>query len=232
LPLSPSSVLKKAQNSSGALTRGHRSFLINIANAEPESNLMSCAHLSKPPTLGWKPQNLTELRKSNPRKFRKQADDCGRNRKGDPGTAAGADSHSATDRKKSPFVMVTCARASAPKENHNLLLMKADGTRENAPLSKPVRIGCAIRDAGRCSHISARCPARSVATSRKVWLVFCRQAKAMCPDDFPNAQDVLPHETSPEIYTATNRRAANQRRRVKKRRGSLHLCLPTASHTP
>ena len=58
-----------------ALTDAQRRFLLSIARAEPEWNLMSCPHLSELPALRWKLQNLAKLKKTNPRKFQQQADE-------------------------------------------------------------------------------------------------------------------------------------------------------------
>lgn len=58
-----------------ALTDAQRRFLLSVANAEPEWHLMSCAHLSELPALRWKLQNLTKLKRSNPRKLEQQADE-------------------------------------------------------------------------------------------------------------------------------------------------------------
>ena len=58
-----------------ALTGAQRRFLLSIASAEPEWNLMSCPHLSELPALRWKLQNIAKLKKTNPRKFQQQADE-------------------------------------------------------------------------------------------------------------------------------------------------------------
>jgi hypothetical protein len=58
-----------------ALTDAQRHFLVSLANAEPEWDLMSCPHLSALPALRWKLQNLAKLKKTNPRKFQQQADE-------------------------------------------------------------------------------------------------------------------------------------------------------------
>jgi predicted nucleotidyltransferase component of viral defense system len=58
-----------------ALTRAQRQFLLSLAHAEPEWNLMSCPHLAELPALRWKLQNLAKLKKSNPRKLQQQADE-------------------------------------------------------------------------------------------------------------------------------------------------------------
>ena len=58
-----------------ALTTAQRHFLLSLANAEPDWNLMSCPHLSELPALRWKLQNLAKLKRSNPGKLQQQADE-------------------------------------------------------------------------------------------------------------------------------------------------------------
>lgn len=58
-----------------ALTDVQRRFLLSLAHAEPEWDLMSCPHLSALPALRWKLQNLAKLKKTNPHKFQQQADE-------------------------------------------------------------------------------------------------------------------------------------------------------------
>lgn len=59
----------------GALTDSQRRFLLSLACAEPEWDLMSCPHLSELPALRWKLHNLAKLKKANPPKFQQQADE-------------------------------------------------------------------------------------------------------------------------------------------------------------
>jgi hypothetical protein len=58
-----------------ALTSSQLRFLISVSKAEPEWSLMSCPHLSELPALRWKLQNLAKLKKSNVRKFQRQAEE-------------------------------------------------------------------------------------------------------------------------------------------------------------
>ncbi|HYG34349.1 MAG TPA: nucleotidyl transferase AbiEii/AbiGii toxin family protein [Clostridia bacterium] len=57
------------------LTKAQRRFLLSVAEAEPEWNLIGFSHLSELPAVRWKMQNLDKLKKTNPRKFRQQADE-------------------------------------------------------------------------------------------------------------------------------------------------------------
>ncbi|MBU3665647.1 MAG: nucleotidyl transferase AbiEii/AbiGii toxin family protein [Chthoniobacterales bacterium] len=58
-----------------ALELRHRDFLLSVARAEPEWSLMPFEHLAELPALRWKQENLRKLKKTNPEKFRKQADE-------------------------------------------------------------------------------------------------------------------------------------------------------------
>jgi hypothetical protein len=55
-----------------ALTPAHRNFLLGLAAAEPDWDLMQCPHLREMPALKWKLKNLARLRSSNPGKFENQ----------------------------------------------------------------------------------------------------------------------------------------------------------------
>jgi len=57
-----------------ALTLAHRSFLLGLAAAEPDWDLMACPHLGDMPALRWKLRNLENLRTTNRRKFEGQAE--------------------------------------------------------------------------------------------------------------------------------------------------------------
>jgi hypothetical protein len=58
-----------------ALTLYQRQFLFGFIAGEPDWQLMKCPHLSLLPAIRWKLQNLAKLRKSNPTKFARQADE-------------------------------------------------------------------------------------------------------------------------------------------------------------
>lgn len=58
-----------------ALTANQRQFLLGLIQAEPDWKLMKCPHLPELPALRWKLQNLTKLKKSNPKKFTQQAEE-------------------------------------------------------------------------------------------------------------------------------------------------------------
>ncbi len=55
-----------------ALTHAHRKFLFSLAAAEPDWDLMGCAHLRELPAIRWKLHYLERLRTVNPRKFEDQ----------------------------------------------------------------------------------------------------------------------------------------------------------------
>ena len=57
------------------LTEKQRKFLIGLVNGQPDWNLVSCPHLHEMPAIRWKIENLSRLRKSNPAKFARQADE-------------------------------------------------------------------------------------------------------------------------------------------------------------
>lgn len=58
-----------------AITDAHKRFLLSLVAAEPEWSLLSIPHLAELPAVQWKLQNLARLKKSNPAKFRAQADE-------------------------------------------------------------------------------------------------------------------------------------------------------------
>jgi hypothetical protein len=55
------------------LTGNHRSFLMSLAEAQPDWSLMSCPHLAEMPALRWKLSNLERLKSSNSTKFAQQS---------------------------------------------------------------------------------------------------------------------------------------------------------------
>jgi hypothetical protein len=57
-----------------ALTANHRQFLLSLVTGAPDWRLMKFPHLSELPAIRWKLQNLAKLKKSNPAKFVRQAD--------------------------------------------------------------------------------------------------------------------------------------------------------------
>jgi predicted nucleotidyltransferase component of viral defense system len=57
------------------LTANQRQFLISLVSGEPDWSLMKCPHLQKMSAIQWKLQNLSRLKKSNPKKFAQQAED-------------------------------------------------------------------------------------------------------------------------------------------------------------
>ena len=56
------------------LTADQRQFLLSLARAEPQWQLMPFPHLSALPAIRWKLQNLEKLRTRNKRKFTDQHD--------------------------------------------------------------------------------------------------------------------------------------------------------------
>ena len=48
------------------LSAVQRRFLLSVAEAKPEWNLMGFAHLAELPALRWKMQNLDRLKEANP----------------------------------------------------------------------------------------------------------------------------------------------------------------------
>jgi hypothetical protein len=58
-----------------SLTEPQKAFLLSVAEGEPQCSLLPFPHLAELPALRWKVQNLAKLRKSNPRKFRHQAEE-------------------------------------------------------------------------------------------------------------------------------------------------------------
>ncbi len=57
------------------LTDNHKRFLLSLATAEPEWNLMPFPHLRELPAVKWKLLNLTKLKRTNSEKFVQQAND-------------------------------------------------------------------------------------------------------------------------------------------------------------
>jgi hypothetical protein len=55
------------------LNGNQRSFLMSLAEAQPDWSLMSCPHLAEMPALRWKLSNLERLRSSNSTKFARQS---------------------------------------------------------------------------------------------------------------------------------------------------------------
>ena len=55
------------------LSGNQRSFLMSLAEAQPDWSLMSCPHLAEMPALRWKLSNLERLRSSNSNKFAQQS---------------------------------------------------------------------------------------------------------------------------------------------------------------
>jgi predicted nucleotidyltransferase component of viral defense system len=55
------------------LSGNQRSFLMSLAEAQPDWSLMSCPHLAEMPALRWKLSNLERLRSSNSTKFAQQS---------------------------------------------------------------------------------------------------------------------------------------------------------------
>jgi hypothetical protein len=55
------------------LTGNHRSFLMSLAEAQPDWSLMSCPHLAEMPALRWKLSNIERLKSSNSTKFAQQS---------------------------------------------------------------------------------------------------------------------------------------------------------------
>jgi hypothetical protein len=55
------------------MSGNHRSFLMSLAEAQPDWSLMSCPHLAEMPALRWKLSNLERLRSSNSTKFAQQS---------------------------------------------------------------------------------------------------------------------------------------------------------------
>lgn len=56
-----------------ALSKAHRTFLLSLAAAEPDWDLMPFSHLREMPALRWKLRNLEKLRLVNPLKFQEQS---------------------------------------------------------------------------------------------------------------------------------------------------------------
>ena len=57
-----------------ALTDAQKHFLLSLVTATPIWTLLSVPHVAKLPAIQWKLQNLERLKKSNPAKFKAQAD--------------------------------------------------------------------------------------------------------------------------------------------------------------
>ena len=58
-----------------ALTDQHRSFLSGLVRCEPDWSLMQCPHLEMMPAIRWKLENLARLKRTNPSKFSRQAEE-------------------------------------------------------------------------------------------------------------------------------------------------------------
>ena len=58
-----------------ALTDKHRSFLSGLVRCEPDWSLMQCPHLEMMPAIRWKIENLARLKRTNPSKFSRQAEE-------------------------------------------------------------------------------------------------------------------------------------------------------------
>jgi len=56
------------------LTREHRQFLVSLALAEPQWELIRYSHLKDLPAIKWKVVNLQKLARSNPVKLKEQAE--------------------------------------------------------------------------------------------------------------------------------------------------------------
>jgi len=56
------------------LEDNEREFLVSIVRNRPEWSLMGFSHLQQLPGLRWKLQNLSQLQRSNPKKFAAQAE--------------------------------------------------------------------------------------------------------------------------------------------------------------
>ena len=55
------------------LSGNQRSFLMSLAEAQPDCSLMSCPHLADMPAIRWKLANLERLKSSNSTKFAQQS---------------------------------------------------------------------------------------------------------------------------------------------------------------
>jgi predicted nucleotidyltransferase component of viral defense system len=60
---------------SAAITDAQKRFLLSLVAAEPNWALLSVPHLAELPAVQWKLQNLVRLKKSNPAKFKTQAEE-------------------------------------------------------------------------------------------------------------------------------------------------------------
>lgn len=56
-----------------ALTAEHRRFLMSFLELQPDWTALPYAHLPEMPAIRWKLENLSRLKRSNPRKFAEQA---------------------------------------------------------------------------------------------------------------------------------------------------------------
>jgi hypothetical protein len=57
-----------------SLVAEERDFLISLVKNQPDWSLLGIAHLDRLPGINWKLRNLSQLQKSNPKKFATQAD--------------------------------------------------------------------------------------------------------------------------------------------------------------
>jgi hypothetical protein len=60
------------------LDSDERQFLLSLVENKPEWGLLGFKHLEELPGIRWKVRNLTQLAKTNPKKFAAQADELGR----------------------------------------------------------------------------------------------------------------------------------------------------------
>lgn len=60
------------------LDRSERQFLLSLVQNKPEWALLGFKHLEELPGMRWKVRNLTQLAKTNPKKFAAQADELAR----------------------------------------------------------------------------------------------------------------------------------------------------------
>ncbi len=58
-----------------SLNTEERGFLISLVKNQPDWSFLAIAHLDRLPGINWKLRNLSQLQKSNPKKFAAQADE-------------------------------------------------------------------------------------------------------------------------------------------------------------
>jgi hypothetical protein len=61
-----------------AFTDAQKRFLLSLVSGSPEWNLLPFPHFAQLPAVQWKLQNLARLKKTNPKKFKAQADELER----------------------------------------------------------------------------------------------------------------------------------------------------------